>query len=187
MIGGYIYRNANKDILDRLNKTRDIYKLVSYGHNGFLFFDNPFSDFETQLYSSDSLTILSQDLLVARTPDGDYSLMDTNKDLPGNFLRKKTDSFKDIVSDYRLILLERRGDDVDLYLVSNRAGNGRIYYRIVESGILFSSDLRFLLKFVPLEVNKAAVFSILKYGAIPEPMTISSEYRGSTSSSLSPL
>lgn len=174
MIGGYIFHHEIKDISDRLNDTfNDTYKTIPCGQNGFLFFDNPFSDFPTGLCFSTNLVILSQDLLVARNSCGDYSLIDVNNDLSGSFLNKRADTFKDIISDFRLIVLERRGENIDLYLVSNRAGNGRMYYSIVESGILFSSDLRFLLKIVPLDVNDTAVYSILKYGAIPEPITIS--------------
>jgi len=174
MIGGYIFFHKNTDIIDRLNKTLgETYTRIPCGDTGFLFHDNPFSDVNTAVYSSDSLTMLSQDLLVTGNSDRDYSSLDLRNDLPDLFLRKKAEVFKDIVSDYRLIIIERGKVETDLYLVSNRAGNGRIYYYTTESGILFSSDLRFLLRIVPFEVNDPAVYAILKYGAIPEPMTIS--------------
>jgi len=159
---------------DRLTRSLgNTCKPVTCGQNGFLFYDNPFPDFATQLHFSDNLTIMSQDLLVASDSDGAYSLVDINSDLPARFQRKRPDAFKDIISDYRLILIEHLGEDTNLYLVSNRAGNGRIYYHTIESGIVFSSDFRFLLKLVPLDVDRTAIYSILKYGAVPEPMTIS--------------
>jgi len=174
VIGGYIFHNENKGIMDRLNNAlRKSYNRIPCANTGFLFYDDPFSDFKTALYSSDSLTILSQDFLVTCNSDGNYSSLDLRKDLPEMFLRKKEEVLKEIVSDYRLIIIERMKKDTSLYLVSNRAGNGRMYYHTMESGILFSSDMRFLLKIVPLQVNDIGVYAILKYGAIPEPMTIS--------------
>jgi len=87
-------------------------------------------------------------------------------------MAKNSDVFNEIVTDYRLIAFERRGESSNLYLVSNRAGNGRMYYTQINSGLLFCSDLRFLLKIIPLKVNDPGLFAILKYGAIPEPLTI---------------
>jgi asparagine synthase (glutamine-hydrolysing) len=174
MIGGYIFFHEDPGITDRLNKAlKETYTRILGGDNGFLFHDNPFSDFSTTVYASESLTMLSQDLLVTSNSDGEYSLLNLHNDFPDLFLRKKAEALHDIVSDYRLIVIERKKDDTDLYLVSNRAGNGRMYYSTTESSILFSSDLRFLLSIVPFEVNEPAVYAILKYGATPEPMTIS--------------
>ena len=173
MIGGYIFQAENAGIMDRLNTAlgTSAYR-TPCGNTGFLFFDHPFSDSPSAVYSSDSLTILSQDLLVTRDVDGNYAVLDLCKDFSELFRRKKIEALKDIVSDYRLVLVERRKAETDVYLVSNRAGNGRMYYSSIESGILFSSDLRFLLNIVPLEVNDVAVYAIVKYGAIPEPMTL---------------
>jgi len=174
MIGGYIFQAENAGIMDRLNTAlgTSAYR-TPCGNTGFLFFDHPFSDSPTAVYSSDSLTILSQDLIVTRNADGNYAALDLCTDFSELFRRKKIDALKDIVSDYRLVLVERQQAETHVYLVSNRAGNGRMYYATLESGILFASDLRFLLKIVPLDVNDAAVYAILRYGAIPEPMTIS--------------
>ena len=174
MIGGYIFRVENADITARLNRAlgQSAYR-APCGNSGFLFFDYPFSGAKTAVYSSDCLTIVSQDLLVTRDADGNYSALDLGADFAGLFRRKRIDALKDIVSDYRLALVEHRMAETDVYLVSNRAGNGRLYYSTMGSGILFASDLRFLLKIVPFEVNDAAVYAILKYGAIPEPLTIS--------------
>jgi asparagine synthase (glutamine-hydrolysing) len=59
-----------------------------------------------------------------------------------------------------------------VYLVSHRAGPGRIYYRKLQSGLVFCSDIKFLIKNGKVEVNNLGVYSILKYGAIPEPCSI---------------
>jgi asparagine synthetase B (glutamine-hydrolysing) len=172
--GGYIFDHENTGVAQRLNKALGTsYNRIPCASTGFLFHDNPFSDFKTAWCSSNSLTILSQDLLVTCDSDENYSLLDLRADLPEMFRRKKQEAFKEIVSDYRLIVVERIQNDTNLYLVSNRAGNGRLYYHLTESGVLFSSDIRFLLRVVPFEENDIGVYAILKYGAIPEPLTIS--------------
>ena len=174
MIGGYIFQHEDPEITDRLNMVlKDTFHRIPCGEPGFLFHDNPFSDINTAAYTSERLSMLSQDLLITSGSNGDYSLLSLRHDLPELFLRKQTDVFHDIISDYRLIIVERKQEDIELYLVSNRAGNGRIYYSTLDSGILFSSDLRFLLKILPLETNDPAIYGILKYGATPEPLTIS--------------
>ena len=158
MIGGYIFQAEHAGIMDRLNTAlgTSAYR-TPCGKTGFLFFDHPFSDSPTAVYSSDSLTILSQDLLATRDVDGNYAVLDLRKDFPDLFRRKKIDALQDIVSDYRLVLVESRKEETDVYLVSNRAGNGRMYYTSVDSGILFASDLRFLLKIVPCALSDAAL------------------------------
>ena len=61
-----------------------------------------------------------------------------------------------------------------LFLASHRAGSGRIYYHSTSSGVLFSTDLRFLFGVVGCDVSPLGYDAILKYGAAPEPLTISS-------------
>lgn len=65
-------------------------------------------------------------------------------------------------------------DGIILYLTSNLAGPGRIWYTIpTKSTIIFSNDIRLLLKIVDFQPNYSALLSILKYGKIPEPDSIS--------------
>ncbi len=174
MIGGYLYQYAEPEVSERLNLVlNDTYQRIALGASGLLFHDNPFADAPTAVYTSERLTMLSQDLLVSSNAAGEHAALSVQQDLPELFLRKQTGVFDEIVSDYRLIVVERASADSTLYLVSNRAGNGRLYYALLNSGILFASDLRFLLKVLPFEANDLAMYAILKYGATPEPMTIS--------------
>jgi asparagine synthase (glutamine-hydrolysing) len=174
VIGGYIFRGSDEVLLDRLNTVlTPSYNRIPLANNGFLFHDEPFSDHPTAAVHSDRLTVLSQDLLVIGDAGGDYSLIDAPKDLPGMLWRDVKRTFGEIVSDYRMIVVERSEDDTHVYLVSHRAGNGRMYYHRTATGILFCSDIRFLLRIIPLELNDIGVYGIMKYGAIPEPMTIS--------------
>ncbi len=119
------------------------------------------------------MTFISQDLLVCEDSDAGYKQIEMSPDIENIFINRKTNLFNDIVSEYRLIVLDSRNENSALYLVSNRAGNGRIYYCQLENGIIFCSDIRFLLRVLPFEINDIAIFAILKYGAAPEPMTIS--------------
>jgi len=174
MIGGYMFHHEQADISKRLEHALgETHRRIPCGESGFLFCDEPYSDSKSAFYASENLTMLSQDMLVTGNSAGEYVLLDLYRELPNLFSRKKTEAFHDIVSNYRLIVIEHGRPDPVAYLVSNRAGNGRIYYHTTESGILFASDMRFLLKIVPFAVNDPAVYAILKYGAIPEPMTIS--------------
>ena len=174
MIGGYLFQQAQPELEDRLHQTlEDTYQRIPCGNSGFLFHDRPYSDFPTASFTSDRLTLLTQDLLVISNAEEEYRLLDGKQELPDLFLRKHTDAFREIISDYRLIVLEQQAEESTLYLVSHRAGNGRMYYSRTATGILFCSDLRFLLTILPLDVNDAALYAALKYCAIPEPLTIS--------------
>jgi asparagine synthase (glutamine-hydrolysing) len=176
MIGGYLCQHEQPDMLNQLNRALgDTFARILCGKMGFLFFDHPYSDFQTTCYTSEHLTLLSQDLLVTGGAEADYSLLDLQRDLPELFLRKEIAMLDEIVSDFRMIILDQEQTESHLYLVSQRAGNGRMYYHTSDAGILFASDIRFLLRIVPLEVSQLAVYSMLKYGAIPEPLTISKQ------------
>jgi asparagine synthase (glutamine-hydrolysing) len=76
-----------------------------------------------------------------------------------------------------MAVVRRKAGETTLYLVSNRASSGRIYYHATNSGVVFCSDLRLLLGIIPLEVSRLAIYSILKYGAVPEPLTLSRNIR----------
>lgn len=174
MIGGYLFQQEQLKLVKRLHELLgETYQQIPCGNMGFLFHDTPYADFPTTSFISDRLTILTQDMLVINHTNGEYRLLDGQKELPDLFLRKGTEVFHEIVSDFRMIVLDQKQADTALYLVSHRAGNGRLYYSQTEAGILFCSDLRFLLKIVPLVANDAAIYAMLKYCAIPEPMTIS--------------
>ena len=178
MIGGYIYSGRNLDVEARLDKRLDDrHTRTNVWGNGLLFFDDPFLDGRTSWLVSNDLIALSQDVLVSSAPGGEHRRFDLQNEFPAEFSRDATRAFDAIASDYRMGCVSRRGDDVTLYLVSNRAGSGRIYYHTMNGGIVFSTDLRFLLSVVGCEVNRLGIYSILKYGAIPEPMTISSNVR----------
>ena len=174
MIGGYLYSRRNADFEGRvLNKANNSFNKIEVWDNGFLFYDKPFGDNKTHCLTSDELIILSQDFLVTEGSDGEYRPLNLQEGFAEAFIKKGTDALNIIASDFRMVIVDKGKRQKALFLVSNRAGSGRIFYHKLESGILFSSDLRFLLRIIRFDVSKTGIYSILKYGAIPEPITIS--------------
>jgi asparagine synthase (glutamine-hydrolysing) len=173
MIGGYIYREFDPDLDARLRSRLDAsWTVIDVWNDGYLFHDEPFGGDSTARLISDGLVALTQDLLVVPGSDGEYRPFDLRSDLAGRLAGEEGAAFDAIASDYRLAAIRRRGGEKSLFLVSNRAGSGRIYYRMLRSGVVFSSDLRVLLRVARLDLNRLGLYSILKYGAVPEPMTI---------------
>ena len=174
MIGGYLYNKLDEGIEGCLqnNLNSSVNKIRGW-NNGYLFYDNPFQDNRTSCLTSNDLIVLSQDLLVTENSDDEFRELNLQKDFPELFRNKGTDAFNSIASDFRMVIVDNTDGRKAVFLASNRAGSGRMFYHTLTSGILFCSDLRFLLKIVPLDVSNIGIYSILKYGAIPEPMTIS--------------
>ena len=173
MIGGYLYNKLDEKIEMSLHgKFGNSFSKIKVWDNGYLFYNEPFRENQTPFLSSDDLIVLSQDFLVAEDSDGEYRELNLQKDFPEMFRKQGSDAFKAIASDFRMIIVAQDGAQKTLFLVSNRAGSGRMYYHLIDTGILFCSDLRFLLTIVSFEVNNIGIYSILKYGAVPEPMTI---------------
>ena len=87
MIGGYIFQHEEPAIASRLNAVLDkTYHRVPCGEAGFLFYDEPFSDAGTSVYTSNQLTLLSQDLLITSNSDGEHAFLSLSQDLPDMFL-----------------------------------------------------------------------------------------------------
>ncbi len=178
MIGGYIFQKKDKVIDTRLKELlHDSFHSIQCAERGFLFYDNGFSENQTTSYSSENLKVLTQDLLITGDSDGNFRQLHPDGEFAGWFEKEKVESFKKIVNNFRLIVVDQTQEEAVLYLASNRAGNGRMFYYQADSRILFSSDIRFLFRVTPLKVNDLALYAILKYGAIPEPLTIAEGIR----------
>jgi asparagine synthetase B (glutamine-hydrolysing) len=172
MIGGYIYSREDPAMRRHLQeRLPPSCQQIPVWENGFFFCTNPFSSERKLWAASPDLICLSEDILVARS--GAYVALEIQNHFRGLFLQHGTVAFDSIQNDFRMAVVSKRGDSRTLYLASNRAGAGRIFYHKLESGIVFASDLRFLLSIVPFDVNRLAIYSILKYGMAPEPLTIS--------------
>jgi len=173
MIGGYLYSRRDDDFHARLQGKLDPgWQRIEVWDHGYFFYTDPFQSDRQTYCASSELIALSEDLLVAVDGAGSYRPMDLASDFAPGFNAGNAGAFNSIQSDFRMAVASSRGGERHLFLASNRAGSGRIYYHRLETGIVFCSDLRFLLSLVPLEVNKKALYAILKYGTIPEPLTI---------------
>jgi len=173
MIGGYLYNRLDANVEERLKVLLgETFQKTKVNNNGYIFHDNPFQDDRMTLKITDDRIVLSQDLLIINGSDGEYRIIgpEAEKHLFGK--KDREDIFNAIVSDFRMVFVEKE-PVIKICLVSNRAGAGRMFYHIMNHGILFSSDLRFLLDIIPFDVNRTGIYSIIKYGAIPEPLTIS--------------
>jgi len=60
----------------------------------------------------------------------------------------------------------------ECYVSSARITRARMYFLFVDGGILWSDDLRELLPYSTREMNPMGAFSILKYGEVPEYITV---------------
>jgi asparagine synthase (glutamine-hydrolysing) len=173
MIGGYIYDKLDSDIEIRLkNNINQNFNKITAWDNGYLFYNKPFDDDQDSYLVSDEIIVLSQDILVT-ADSGEYRNFNLRKEFPELFSRFNDEAFNVIKSDFRMVIVQRTKKSKSVTLVSNRAGSGRMFFYKMESGVLFASDLRFLLMIVKFDINHLGIYSILKYGAIPEPMTIS--------------
>ncbi len=173
MIGGYIYAAGNNGIEERLkNLLAPDCGRIDFCDNGFLFYTNPFRSDQKPYASSDDLIALSEDLIVGQDGSGMYRRASLDPDFLNEFEFHGPEAFDSIQSDFRMAVALNRDSGKYLFLASHRAGSGRMYYHLPGGGILFCSDLRFLLKLVPFEVSLKALYAMLKYGSIPEPLTI---------------
>jgi len=62
-------------------------------------------------------------------------------------------------------------EDLRLYLASSRTNTNRIYYRYIDGGLMFSSSFSILSHLGLSRINYEAIYSILKYGCIPPPLS----------------
>ena len=175
MIGGYFYREKEDAADARLRAAVSGFGRIGAFDRGYFFYSNPFHSDVKPSASSEDLIALSEDLLVTRDPEGPYRAAGLDDGFLDAFRSKGPAVFDSIHSDFRIAVASRQGSRPSLCLASHRAGSGRIYYRKLKAGILFCSDLRFLLTVVPFDVSRKAFYALLKYGCIPEPLTIAED------------
>jgi asparagine synthase (glutamine-hydrolysing) len=172
MIGGYFYIQKDNEMDQRLRALTSGYDRLEAFDNGYFFQTNPFRSETKGHASSENAVAISEDLLVVHNASSSYRFADLDAGFLPEFERQGAAAFDSIQSDFRMAVAHRQANGRYLYLASNRAGSGRIYYHRLEKGIVFCSDLRFLLKIAPFEISRKAVYSLLKYGCIPEPLTV---------------
>ena len=171
MICGYVYSKINEDLDRRLrSRLTDHFEEIRVWDVGSLFQERGSGCKKDASSNLEERVLLSHDVLATSDGHGGYREEDSWKGLSEAFNRKGIEALNEIVSDYRMAVVDKKSRT--LFLVSSRAGSGRIYYHELEGGIVFSSDLRWLMRAVEFRRNDVAVYAILKYGAVPEPLTI---------------
>jgi asparagine synthase (glutamine-hydrolysing) len=121
-------------------------------------------------YDDSNRLMLCEGIPIRGTPDNKYELVDMIRE---EDIKKGFYNFvNEIVSNVSTIFL-KTGNDPKLYLSSNRAATNRIYYQYTNKGIAFSSSFSVLLRFAPFRPNYEAIYSILKSGYVPPPLTLS--------------
>ncbi len=173
MIGGYLYRRVDREINDRLQTLLSKSRIFQLWDMGFFFCINSFHGDQEPFAMSPDLAVMSTDMLVGTNGGKEYRKLDLETDFMATYRRDGIEALNEIQCDVHMAIASRTKDDRTLLLVSHRAGSGRIYYHKLAGGIVFSSDLRFLLNVIPLDVNPLGIYSLLKYGSILEPLTIS--------------
>jgi asparagine synthase (glutamine-hydrolysing) len=176
MIGGYLYSELDGALDARLkDRLGDACARIEVWDRGYLFHDHVAG--EAARLISDDFVAVSGDPLIATDHGGEYRELELSMDFAEAFSQDPCKALDGVANNFRMAAVLRQGGGTTLFMVSNRAGSGRIYYHLTRSGVVFCSDLRVLLKMIPLEVSRLAIYSILKYGAIPEPLTLSSNVR----------
>lgn len=112
--------------------------------SGLLFHDEPFAQTPTSFYSSGWLSLIALNLLVCRGDGGTYRVIVAGEEPARRFTNEGIGALDGVSSDFRLAAFDAR------------TGVGRIYYRRLEAGLFFSSDLRFLLR---LQFRRQATLS----------------------------
>ena len=123
-------------------------------------------------YHDSNCLMLCEGIPIRGSPDSKYELVDriSEEDIKKGF----HNFINEIVSNVSVIFF-KKGNDPKLYLSSNRAASNRIYYQYTNEGIAFSSSFSVLLHFAPFRLNYEAIYSILKYGWAPPPLTLSKD------------
>lgn len=83
---------------------------------------------------------------------------------------KNIDLIKNIQSDFNLILYDKI--KARIYLASNRAAAGRMFYVFWKNSLFFSNDFSLLLRLKRLTLNDIALYAYTEFGAIPEDITL---------------
>jgi len=173
MICGYV-ANVQQPCLE------EILKAESPHAQEFLFRRNKFIGWflvgkKDKVICDGNLLFLADRLPVFRTSPYSYCTWDEIEENLKEQIKVKgfPSILKQIVSNVNSILFN--ANKGELWLASNRAAAGRIYYRYIPGGLAFSDNFLSLMKMSQLNVNYEAVYAIIKYGAAPDQITISKD------------
>ena len=175
MMFGYISKREYprlENYLERCDPKGITVRYKCGGKRAFFFVGYLEREGERAFYHDSNCLMLCEGIPIRGSPDSGYELVDKISD---EDVKKGFNSFvNDIVSNVSVVFF-KKGNAPKLYLSSDRAGVNRIYYQLTDQGIAFSSAFSLLLHFTPLRINHEAIYSILKYGYAPPPLTLSKD------------
>jgi asparagine synthetase B (glutamine-hydrolysing) len=142
------------------------------GKKAFFFRGGVGNERASPFYHDSNRLMLCEGIPIRGSPDNKYELVDmiSEEDIKKGFYN----FINEIVSNVSTIFL-KTGNDPKLYLSSSRAAPNRIYYQYTNKGIAFSSSFSVLLRFAPFRPDYDAIYSILKSGYAPAPLTLSKD------------
>ena len=120
---------------------------------------------------ADNLVAVTAEPVFVGSIEEGYRRAEPNEWILG-FKSKGLAFFRETVNNVSAAVLEKTDRSVRLHLISHRLGPGRMYYRFLNDGIIFSSDVRVLAKVAPAKPDPMGLWSIIAWGAVPEPLSI---------------
>jgi asparagine synthase (glutamine-hydrolysing) len=171
MLFGYISKRNHPNLenyLEEYDSTGFSFRYNCGAKKAFFFKSGGASPF----YHDTDCLLLCEGILVRGSPDTKYELVHeiNDEDIEKGFYK----FIDEIVSNVSVIFF-KKGNNPKLYLSSNRAATNRIYFRQTNEGIFFSSSFSLLIQLLPFKINHEAIYSILKYGYAPPPLTLSKD------------
>lgn len=132
------------------------------GHTEFFYRQN--TDKFSQELKEDGLVRFTTSQAVFRNESGDYAFAKNQKPY-AQFIREAENNFSGF--EYKA-----NNGDWSLTLNSARITRSRMYFTVQGETVFFSEDLRQLLPFTSNKINPTGAFSVLKYGEVPEFITV---------------
>jgi asparagine synthetase B (glutamine-hydrolysing) len=174
MIFGYISKGEHPRVESYIKeKYPDGVELACQYKEGkaWFFTNNMHFDF-CQYYYDENNVLLFEGVPIRGFYNTGYEIIDAIRkpDLDRGFLNL----IEEIVSNVSIAFF--RKEDLRLHLASDRANTNRIYYRYIDGGgLMFSSSFSILSHLDLSKINYEAIYSILKYGCIPPPLSPSEQ------------
>jgi len=176
MFGGYLSVKRNTEIEetfsnyvgDKINE----FCFQSNSHWAWLFHN--YSKEKDRTYKDNNEVLITDGVSIHGTFKEGYKRLDLNEIAVNRFNYCLTNN----ISNINLVNLKQDGESLTLNLASNRASCGRIYYRKnKDNTLIFSNDLRALVRFGNNRINYSAYVATIKYYVPPDPLTIIDEIK----------
>lgn len=178
MIGGYILPSRNPRFEDACRKKSSV-RLTEYvfeagGYVAWFFHSADSRPAQVNVYSDEANLLLIHGLAATQNSNAEYRLFDPSGDFSPASQTAFVKCIDSIVSGVTGILVSVRHNGIEVNFASGRVSPARIWYAQPSDkrGIVLGDDFRVLMGFNRLEIDRKAVYGIIKYGISPDPLTI---------------